>query len=93
MDLKKLFPKFVHKLYMVTQTYLYDCSKALKYNFAYRHDEENIKAHLLMIIHTLEKGLTMPNARSNFGHERIKEMVSVMQQLSKFTPPLYAKFL
>lgn len=87
MKLRNLFPKFVYRWYMVSQTYLYDCKKALRYNFAYGHDEENAKASLLMTIHIIEKGLTMPNARTNFGHERIKDLIRGVMAVNNFTPP------
>ena len=81
MDLKKIFPKFIHTFYMLHQTYKYDCRRTLKYGFAYRHEIDNLKANLLMVIHTIEKGLTMPNAHANFGHDRIQTLIQLTEQI------------
>lgn len=67
---------------MIWQTYKYDCLRNLKYGFAYQHKNENLKANLLMVIHTIEKGLTMPNAHTNFGKDRIYSLIFLVKQLT-----------
>ena len=86
MNLKKYVPLFVYRAYMVIQTYCFDCRKTLKYSFCYRHEEENLKANLVMVIHTVEKGLTMPHARTNFGHERILDIIRLTNIISDRYP-------
>lgn len=82
MNYRNILPKFIHTLYMIWQTYKYDCLRNLKYGFAYQHKNENLKANLLMVIHTIEKGLTMPNAHTNFGKDRIYSLIFLVKQLT-----------
>lgn len=83
MNIKKIFPKFVHTIYMIYQTYGYDLVRNLKYGFAYKHNNDNLKANLLLVIHTIEKGLTMPNAHTNFGKDKIDILIHIVQDIIK----------
>lgn len=83
MKIKELLPSFVHKYYMVCQTFGYDVQRVLCYGFGYSHTKSNLKARLLMVLHTLEKGLTMPNSRPCFGKDKIEQIYTLVNKLGK----------
>lgn len=81
-QLRQLLPTWIHTIYMCANTFGYDARRALRYCFGYNNDVENQKANLLMILHTLEKGLTMPNGRCGFGYDKIRQISSLVRQIT-----------
>lgn len=76
-----VFPKWVHTLYMIINTFGYDCKRVLKHCFGYEENLETLKANLILVIHTVEKGLTMPETRLGFGQDKITIMSTLLDKI------------
>lgn len=67
----------VGKKILLARIYLMDYCRDIKYSTAirsYRSSQEKMLSAMIVIAHTLEKGLTMPNKRFPFGVERAKQL-------------------
>lgn len=54
--------------------YIYDYKKEVKYSTAlrdYKTSQESLLSKLVVDAHTIEKGLTMPSKKFNFGHAKV----------------------
>lgn len=66
--------------------YKMDFCKQMRYTTfktGYRCSEEKLLAHLVVKAHTIEKGLTMPQKRYNFGQNAICEILSDLRFYAK----------
>lgn len=89
MNLKHFFPKWVHTIYMCYNTFGYDLKRILKYSFGYTNNVDGLKANLLMVLHSLEKGLTMPNGRCGFGKDKIFQINDLICKIVPTQPISY----
>lgn len=67
--------KKLKKIYRLIKTYKFDFDNDIKYSTylrGYFQDKESLLAHLAVAAHTIEKGLTMPEKKFNFGHDKVK---------------------
>lgn len=87
--LKRLMPTFVHTAYMIWNTFGYDCQRVLKHCFNYSKSEAGLKSSLIMTIHTIEKGLTMPAFRCGFGADKLKQILHLVSALSAYEQNSY----
>lgn len=89
-----LLPKLVKRKYLekkkikfeqkrIFSTIEQDKQRLLHYGFAYADAIENKLAHLRMVIHFIEKGLTMPHARSCFGIWKLKAIAEIVESIGK----------
>lgn len=84
---RSLLPKslvlFYHKIvkcFRLKQLYSYNCKRFV--NFGARKDSEDaLIGYLTMAIHGIEKGMTMPDFRVGFGHDR---MCSLLKESEYF---------
>lgn len=74
---------------MYKQTLQNDKQRLLKYGFAYNHSKDNLRAHLRMLIHFVEKGLTMPSVRPCFGISRLRQIANIVNQLGRDNAHLF----
>lgn len=67
----------------------YDADRYIAYAGVFnRETEENLIARIIHTYHGLEKGLTMPNRRLNFGHDAVRSLVMLIQEyLDRFHVP------
>ena len=92
MKIKSLFPKWVHTCYMSYNTFGYDCKRVLKHCFGYNRNLECLKANLMLVLHTIEKGLTMPDARPGFGADKLKSVKKMVKSISAIESESYELF-
>lgn len=51
--------------------------------------KENLEAQIIHTYHGIEKGLTMPNRRLNFGHDAVLQLVNLIESyISKYGEPV-----
>ena len=65
--------------------YKMDFFRQLRYTTfltGYKRTQEKMLAHLVVKAHTIEKGLTMPNKRFNFGEKTIIDILSDLKYYS-----------
>lgn len=75
------------KLY--EQTLLYDKQRLMRFSFSNAHNVDNLRAHLRMLTHFIEKGLTMPSPRPCFGIIRLRLIAEVVEQLGPSNSNLF----
>lgn len=57
----------------------YDCERFVKYAGGFHQDCREAKlAQMIMAYHVLEKGLTMPRRRLDFGHQAVLRLISII---------------
>ena len=62
------------------KTMKYDLTRYIKYAGVFHPDtKENLVARIIHTYHGLEKGLTMPNRKFNFGHEVVLSLVELIK--------------
>ncbi len=66
---------------MAYNTFVYDYRRVSRLCFGYNESYMGIKANLMMVLHTIEKGLTMPDIKPGFGYEKFKEIYSLVRKL------------
>lgn len=60
--------------------FAYDCSRFARYAGCLNAPgEASRRASLVMAYHQIEKGLTMPRRRMNFGHQALLELISIIK--------------
>lgn len=71
------------------KTMKYDLTRYVKYAGVFHpNTRENLEARIIHTYHGLEKGLTMPNRRFNFGHDTVANLVKLVQQyIEKYGKP------
>lgn len=63
------------------KTMKYDLTRFTKYAGVLNPDtRENLEARIIHMYHGLEKGLTMPNRKYNFGHDAVSSLVNLIKQ-------------
>ncbi len=63
------------------KTMKYDLTRFTKYAGVLNPDtRENLEARIIHTYHGLEKGLTMPNRKYNFGHDAVSSLVNLIKQ-------------
>ena len=80
---KKMLPAFVGNIYMTLQTYIYDCKRLFRFAFGYNNNVENVKANLILVLHGIEKGLTMPNPKPGFGIIKLGQILNLIGKLKE----------
>ncbi|OWV14375.1 nitroreductase family protein [Fibrobacter sp. UWB5] len=62
------------------KTMKYDLARYVKYAGVFHPDtKENLEARIIHTYHGLEKGLTMPNRKFNFGHDAVSSLVELIK--------------
>lgn len=65
----------------VTEALQYDSTRYIQYAGVFNpQTKENLIARIIHTYHGLEKGLTMPNRRMNFGHEAVLSLISLIEE-------------
>lgn len=75
--------KSIIRLY---QIYWYDFKNDLQFTTMYKGEkmsEDSLLASLVVGAHTIEKGLTMPNKRFNFGHAQLHTLLKGLEYCAK----------
>ena len=63
------------------KTMKYDCNRFLKFAGVFHPDtKSNLEARIIHTYHGIEKGLTMPKRRYNFGHDNILSLVKLIEE-------------
>jgi len=83
--LKKIVPEALFKHYKFRTLYTafyYDAVKYLRHSNTYLKNDtkEKLRADIIMRYHAVEKGLTMPERRFNFGRPLIEFLISECQE-------------
>lgn len=63
----------------IVDLYLYDARRFLKYAGVFNHDVQSDESRIVMAYHVLEKGLTMPRRRLNFGHDAVLHLMGLIE--------------
>ncbi len=59
--------------------YKYDYKRFIEYSSTYNETPAVLAARLRVLIHTIEKGLSLPQVKKNFGHEKILEIIRLYE--------------
>ncbi len=61
----------------------YDMSRYLKYSCMNKDNVELLATNMRLIIHPLEKALSLKNARAGFGKEKVIKLIALYEEYSK----------
>lgn len=65
----------------VTEALQYDSARYIQYAGVFNPaNKENLTARIIHTYHGLEKGLTMPHRRFNFGHDAVLQLVLLLEE-------------
>ena len=82
--IRKIIPQRLRKLvrkqkifYMACKSFFYDLKRYITYSNTIKiNDTEKIERKIIAEYHAIEKGLTMPNMRFNFGKAVLNDLIS-----------------
>lgn len=83
--MKKLLGKLKHFRVLVREHWydLWQYGRVAKIDFfRSEHEKTHREAHILRLYHVIEKGLSMPDFRPQFGIERVKELGRLLERYS-----------